>query len=198
MASHLAPSQPENYLTLMTILNHPLSRGGVHISSPDVRAKPTWDPQYNSNDLNLQILARGVQFAERLVERTTPLGKLLKPSGKRIPALVGADIDQAEEIMRQRQISIYHMAGSCAMLPRGEGGVVDGELMVYGTENVRVVDASEFPLEVEGNIQGVVYAVAERAADLIKGVLCVWGGGGREGPLRGRMRTCKSKWEPPG
>jgi choline dehydrogenase-like flavoprotein len=54
------------------------------------------------------------------------------------------------------------------MLPRAEGGVVDSDLRVYGTKNLRVVDASIFPLHVQGNIMSLVYAVAERGADLIK------------------------------
>jgi choline dehydrogenase-like flavoprotein len=46
--------------------------------------------------------------------------------------------------------------------------VVDHRLKVYGTSNVRVVDASIFPLEPRGNIQATVFAVAEKAADIIK------------------------------
>jgi choline dehydrogenase len=46
---------------------------------------------------------------------------------------------------------------------------VDPELKVYGTRNLRVGDASIFPLNVRGNIASLVYAIAERASDLIKG-----------------------------
>ncbi|KAB5571718.1 GMC oxidoreductase-domain-containing protein [Coniochaeta sp. 2T2.1] len=77
-------------------------------------------------------------------------------------------LERAREVVRQIQISVFHVSGSCAMLPRDEGGVVDEELRVYGVRGLRVVDASVFPLEPSGNIQSVVYAVAERAADLIK------------------------------
>jgi len=55
------------------------------------------------------------------------------------------------------------------MLPRAKGGVVDGKLVVYGTENLRVVDPSIFPLIPRGNIISTVYAVAERAVDIIRG-----------------------------
>lgn len=44
------------------------------------------------------------------------------------------------------------------------------KLIVYGTNNLRVVDASIFPLIPRGNILSSVYAVAEKAADVIKGV----------------------------
>lgn len=54
------------------------------------------------------------------------------------------------------------------MMPRQMGGVVDDNLVVYGTSNVRVVDASVLPFQVCGHLVSTIYAVAERAADLIK------------------------------
>lgn len=53
------------------------------------------------------------------------------------------------------------------MLPRESGGVVDTNLTVYGIENVRVVDASVLPLQVCGHLTSTLYAVAEKAADMI-------------------------------
>jgi choline dehydrogenase-like flavoprotein len=53
------------------------------------------------------------------------------------------------------------------MTPEEDGGVVDARLKVYGTANVRVVDASIFPIIPRGNIISTVYAVAEKAADII-------------------------------
>jgi choline dehydrogenase-like flavoprotein len=57
------------------------------------------------------------------------------------------------------------------MLPRSLGGVVDNNLQVYGTQNVRVVDASIMPLQVSGHLSASVYAIAEKASDLIKATL---------------------------
>lgn len=163
----ITPSYPENYMTLVTVLNHPFSRGSVHIISSNIRDKPEWDPKYMSHPLDLEILARHVQFGEKLV-RTDPFSKVLKPGGKRIPDIVGDDLERAKEIVRQHQISIFHPSGSLAMLPREHGGVVNERLLVHGTGNLRVVDASIFPLQPLGTIQATVYAVAERAADFIK------------------------------
>ncbi|GAB1317361.1 hypothetical protein MFIFM68171_07571 [Madurella fahalii] len=181
MADHIVPVLPENYITVMTILNQPFSRGSVHIASADIATKPVWDPRYNAHPLDMELLARGVQFVERIVAPGTPFGALLKAAaegGKRLPPIVpsaetkngdgGLDLEKAREIVRRRQISVFHVAGSCAMMPRERGGVVDERLRVYGTRRLRVVDASVFPLEPVGNIQSTVYAVAERAADLIK------------------------------
>jgi choline dehydrogenase-like flavoprotein len=48
------------------------------------------------------------------------------------------------------------------------GGVVDPQLQVYGVDGLRIVDSSAIPVQTRGNTQTTVYAVAERAADLIK------------------------------
>lgn len=50
-------------------------------------------------------------------------------------------------------------------------GVVNERLIVYGTTNLRVVDASIMPFEPRGNIQSSAYAIAERVADIIRQVL---------------------------
>ena len=60
--------------------------------------------------------------------------------------------------------TLYHPVGTCAI-----GSVVDAELRVLGVEGVRVVDASVMPVVPRGNTNAPVIAVAERAADLIRG-----------------------------
>jgi choline dehydrogenase len=59
------------------------------------------------------------------------------------------------------------------MLPYQMGGVVDPQLKVYNTTNVRVVDASVLPLQVSGHVAAAVYAIAERAADIIKQAMLI-------------------------
>ena len=62
----------------------------------------------------------------------------------------------------------WHPLGTAAMLPQSNGGVVSNTLKVYGTSNVRVIDASVLPFQVCGHLTSTLYAIAERAADLIK------------------------------
>lgn len=46
---------------------------------------------------------------------------------------------------------------------------MDRDLLVFGLRNVRVVDASVMPIIPATHLQLTVYAVAEKAADIIKG-----------------------------
>ena len=66
--------------------------------------------------------------------------------------------------------TVHHTSSSCPMLPRDKGGVVDPQLRVYGTRGLRVVDLSVIPLAPAAHKQCPVYALAEQAADIIKGV----------------------------
>lgn len=43
-------------------------------------------------------------------------------------------------------------------------GVVDANLKVYGTTNLRVVDASIIPIQLGAHIQATVYAIGEKAS----------------------------------
>ena len=127
----------------------------------------------------MEIAARSVLHVKEIVA-TEPLRSKLKKdaSGNLIPMpnmLVPNDLDEAMEFARNNTVTEYHPIGTCAMLPEDKGGVVDQELRVYGTSNVRVCDASTFPLHVQGNIVSLVYAVAEKGADLIKGRKCMNG-----------------------
>ncbi len=54
------------------------------------------------------------------------------------------------------------------MAPESRGGCVDHRLQVYGTKNLRVVDASIFPTIPSGNTNAPVAMVAWRASRLIE------------------------------
>ncbi|KAE8155158.1 hypothetical protein BDV25DRAFT_169314 [Aspergillus avenaceus] len=165
----LTKDLPENYIAIMVLHNHPFSRGSIHIRSTDPNEKPIYDPKFLSHPLDLEILARQSQYLDRIVA-TEPFASLVKP-GARVPnnATDLSDLDHAKEVVKDRLFHCFHPVGTCAMMPVELGGVVNSELKVHGTRNLRVVDASIFPLETAGNIQATTYAVAERAADIIRG-----------------------------
>jgi choline dehydrogenase-like flavoprotein len=161
-------SHPGLFISLVALLSYPLARGSVHIKSVNPRDDPVIDEGILRHKVDLELHARHSIFMEKLAE-TEPLASMLKRGGERLhtPERL-TDLKKAEEACKELVLSMYHVSGSCAMLPREDGGVVDTKLRVYGTSNVRVVDASIFPLEPRGNIQATVFAVAEKAADIVK------------------------------
>lgn len=103
------------------------------------------------------------------VARTPLLSDHLKDGGKAYQeGFYELNDENVEAFVRNSFSSEYHPIGTCAMGPRAERGVVDEKLRVHGTTNLRVVDASVFPLQVRGNLASLVYAVTERAADFVK------------------------------
>lgn len=162
------PPQAGNHLTMAAILAQPLSSGTVHIVSTDPAEAPEIDPNYLSNPLDVEVFAQHIMYIESLA-KSAPLSSVLKQPLRPSTALAHmTDLDAAKRYMESRTISMWHPAGTCAMLPEEIGGVVDHHLRVHGISNLRVVDASVVPLLPPGNLQSTVYALAERAADLIK------------------------------
>ena len=78
------------------------------------------------------------------------------------------NVESAKELCRAYSVTNYHPCGTCVL-----GEVVDGHLRVKGVQNLRVVDASVIPIVPRGNIIATVYAVAERAADIISNDLSI-------------------------
>jgi choline dehydrogenase len=76
---------------------------------------------------------------------------------------------EIDAFVRAKGESAYHPSCTCAM-GSGEMAVVDGETRVRGVEALRVVDASIMPSIVSGNLNAPTIMVAEKAADLIRGV----------------------------
>jgi choline dehydrogenase-like flavoprotein len=50
-------------------------------------------------------------------------------------------------------ITIWHASGTCRMMPKESGGVVDDRLRVHDVQGLRIVDASIFPLIIDGHPQ---------------------------------------------
>lgn len=160
--------QTGSFLSMGVIQSVPFSRGHTHISSSDPKDEPIIDPKFFSHPLGIEIMARNLLDVERM-HSVKPLSEYIKPQGPRNhPEAFLTDLDSAKKYLRNTATTTFHPCGTAAMLPRDQGGVVDEKLRMYGTSNLRIVDASIFPVIPRSNLMATTYTDAEHAADIIK------------------------------
>jgi choline dehydrogenase len=141
------------------------SRGRLRLRSADPRAKAAIDPGYLADEADLEVLVAGVRQA-REIAASQPFAGLT--AGELAPGAPLADDERLRAWVRGNVTTIFHPTGSCAM-GGSEAAVCDPELRVRGVDGLRVVDASVMPAVPRGNTNAPTMAVAERAADLIRG-----------------------------
>jgi choline dehydrogenase len=81
----------------------------------------------------------------------------------------GPDVDDEDGLRAyvcSTLASYCHPAGTCR-IGNDPMAVVDTELRVHGVDALRIADASVIPTIPSANIAPAVYAIAERAAELI-------------------------------
>jgi choline dehydrogenase len=152
-------------LSVANVLLYPESRGQVRLKSNDPLESPAIHLNLLEAEADRAAFRRFVRLTRKLLS-TGPAGRLVKDE-----AIPGAAVSSDEEIdayVRRAIGTAMHPVGTCAM-GTGESAVVDPELRVHGTRNLRVVDCSIMPQIVGGNTNAPAIMIAEKAADLILG-----------------------------
>ncbi|KAL3428922.1 hypothetical protein BDV09DRAFT_203740 [Aspergillus tetrazonus] len=157
----------ENLIGGIVSLQKPLSRGSVRAASTDPYNMPLVDYRAFTNPLDLTIFTQGIRFNTDVLPTTDAYQELGTVVHFPTPGLSDTEL---EAVIRSSAAPTFnHASGTCAMLKLEDGGCVDNELRLYGSMGrIRVVDASIFPVIPSAHTQSTVYAVAERAADIIR------------------------------
>lgn len=156
-----------SYISLASCLQHSFSRGSIHITSNDPISPAAFiDPGYLSHPVDAFFLSKAAQFTRALARRP-PLSNFIDVETEPGPS-VQSSTDWNNWVVNSVRTE-YHPIATAAMLPRSSGGVVASDLVVYGTQNLRVVDVSVVPLHVASHTVSVAYAIAEKAASIILG-----------------------------
>ncbi|TSD99744.1 choline dehydrogenase [Skermania sp. ID1734] len=143
------------------------SRGRLRLRSADPTWRPELDPEYFAEPVDMDSVVAGTRRVLDIVSQG-PLARFLdKPFlPDRLDGISDSDIRDHARAWTQ---TLYHPVATCAM-GSGELSVVDPQLRVHGVEKLRVVDASVMPEVPRGNTNAPTIMIAEKAADLIKGV----------------------------
>ena len=151
---------------LITILLRPKSSGTVKLAGPDRDLAPVIDPAFYSEVDDLEDMLRGLRLARRILEAPAwdrVRGAEIRPG----PQVQGDDV--LKDYIRASSQTCFHPVGTCAMGKEAHD-VVDAELRVRGVEGLRVADASIIPRMIGGNTNAPVIMIAEKAADMIRGL----------------------------
>ncbi|NRA69431.1 MAG: choline dehydrogenase [Gammaproteobacteria bacterium] len=146
--------------------NKPKSRGSVNVVSSDPKAHP----QISFNYLEHEDDRAGFRACVRLTREIIHQPAFDAYRGEEIqPGIAIQTDEEIDEFVRSSVESAYHPSCSCKM-GTDEMAVVDPQTRVHGIQGLRVVDSSIFPTIPNGNLNAPTIMVAERAADLIRGI----------------------------
>ena len=154
---------PTAYWTLFGGVVRPKSRGQIRLTGPNPQDPLQIEPNTLSHPDDLKAAKASVRLC-REIGNSLPLRSFVKrevaPGNLEGPAL--------DNFIRDAAMSYAHQA-STAKMGRDAMSVVDGQLKVYGIDNLRIADASIMPRVTTGNAMAPCVVIGERAAEILKG-----------------------------
>ncbi|KAI1856911.1 uncharacterized protein JN550_013581 [Neoarthrinium moseri] len=146
----------------------PLSRGHIHINASDPFSDPIITPRLLTDSFDQAV---GVALAKRSRDlfSSMPFAEVVQDSYYDPHIGVNGTDEEYLAWYKSTTFGASHWIGSTAMMKREWGGVVDAKLRVYGVRGLRVVDAGTLPFQITSHPMAMLYAIAQRAADIIMG-----------------------------
>lgn len=160
----LVGQQYPNAISILPGVVRPMSRGWVRLASRDPLTRPLLNPNYLSVRADVERLIQAVKQAQSIFTTRAFAGWVRQ---ELLPGPRVISSEQFHDFVRKYADSYHHHVGSCKM-GMDSLAVVDPHLRVYGTEGLRVIDASVMPNVPSGNCHTGVVMIAEKAADLIR------------------------------
>ncbi|NJR79303.1 choline dehydrogenase [Sphingomonas corticis] len=146
----------------------PESRGRIGLASADPLADPAIFANYLATQEDRRVMRECVRIGRNVAAQAA-----LDPY-RDAELAPGAGVESDAEIdawVRANAETIYHPVGTCKMGADGDAmAVVDARLKLRGIDGLRVVDASVMPTLVGSNTNAPTIMIAEKAADMIRGL----------------------------
>ncbi|MCZ6606024.1 MAG: GMC family oxidoreductase N-terminal domain-containing protein, partial [Alphaproteobacteria bacterium] len=160
----VSPPDKDGFTLRMCHLR-PEARGEITLRDADPATPPRIVNNLLGSEADRRVLRHGVKLMRELVRQPT-LARLVEAELEPGPH-VQTD-DEIDAFVRQTVATVYHPCAT-ARMGHDVAAVVDDQLRVQGIDGLRVVDASVMPDIVGGNLNAVVFMIAEKASDMILG-----------------------------
>ncbi|KAF5340266.1 hypothetical protein D9611_007827 [Ephemerocybe angulata] len=156
--------KPGSTITGVAIALQPHSRGSLNLSTTNPFDHPFIDMGFLNSDFDIFTMREGIAALKRFFDAPAWNEYKLK-----LVSPYPDDVEGQNEFIRNTASSAVHAVGTAGMSAKTASfGVVDPELKLKKAHGLRIVDASVMPYVPAGHTQAPVYAIAERAGDLIK------------------------------
>ena len=142
----------------------PSSRGRVMLASRHPEEQPMIEPGYLSTQHDLEEALEAARLIRRIAA-TRSMRNIIECEIK--PGESLQSDDELLEDFKTRADTVFHPSCTCRIGQGPSDSVVDSRLVVHGLENLRVIDASVFPVLPSGNIHASAVMVGEKGADLV-------------------------------
>lgn len=154
---------PNSYLIGVSAMQ-PHSRGSVRLAGAAPDRLPLVDPNYFGDDRDMTTMLEGFHIARDI--GTAPALDSWRAE-EVAPGPDASDEQALRNFIKASVSSYFHPVGTCAIGDTAQS-VVDSDLRVHGISGLRVADASVMPTLPSNNTLATVYAIAERAAELVR------------------------------
>jgi choline dehydrogenase-like flavoprotein len=155
----------ENGVTCNAYHARPRSRGSVTLASNDPADPPVIDPNSFAEPYDLDRHIDALKITQE-VGQTRSMRKFV--TAEHFPGPACKTRKDYEEAARGNARTSFHPVGTCKM-GVDRMAVVDLAMRVHGLEGLRVCDSSTMPRVPSGNTNAPTIAMAEKAADIIRG-----------------------------
>jgi choline dehydrogenase len=156
----MEPLSPTGF-TLMAGMVRPQSRGTIKLAGPDPSDGLLIDPHALEAQEDIDMILAAIDIVRSIGEASPLAGEWEAEEIYPGPGVTSKwDLTN---YVRRTAITYHHQVGTCKMGVDVEA-VVDPELRVYGTQGLRVADASIMPAVTTGNTHAPTVMIGERAA----------------------------------
>ena len=156
------PNLPANGWAMYPAVIRTKSRGNLRLTGPNPLDPVDIETNLLSDPDDLKALVAGVELCREIADSAA-----LRPFLKQEVAPGRMKGAAFENYIRNNAISWWHQTCT-AKMGRDTMSVVDGNLKVYGLENLRIADGSIMPRVTTGNTMAPCVIIGERAGEILR------------------------------